>query len=180
MPHVRLALPLLAAVLGASGTPATSASTADAGVGPAVTVVFVQPERFTDVGDREVASPNVRAAFLRALERHLQRSTAPRLDPGQTLVVTITDVDMAGAFEPWRRTGSDVRIVRDIYPPRITLSFRLADAAGDTVRAGELRLVGVDFLARPTMPSTDPLMYEKALLDDWLSEELGSLRAADR
>ena len=171
-----LLLPVLVTLLQWSPV---AAADADVAAAP-VTVAFVQPERFTDVGDREVTSPNVRAAFLRALERHLQRSAGARLVPGQTLTVTITDIDMAGAFEPWRRTGTDVRIVREIYPPRINLTFRLTDASGATEREGARKLVGLEFLARPTLPTSDPLVYEKALLDDWLGDDLGPLRAADR
>lgn len=147
---------------------------------PVVTVVFVHPERFTDVGDREVTSPNVRAAFLRALERHVLRSATARLAPGERLTVTITDIDMAGAFEPWRRTGTGVRIVRDVYPPRIDLAFALTDASGAPIREGRRQLVGMDFLARPTLPSTDPLVYEKALLDDWIGVELGAALTVGR
>jgi hypothetical protein len=180
---MRCRLPIVAlgfTVATASAAFAETGSPAAAATPSPVRVVYVHPERFTDVGDREVTSPNVRAAFLRTLERHLQRSAAPRLAPGETLTVTITDVDMAGAFEPWRRTGSDVRIVRDIYPPRIELTFKMTDASGATVREGTRKLVGLEFLARPTLPSSDPLVYEKALLDDWLGDDFGALRAAGR
>ena len=44
------------------------------------------------------------------------------LPAGQTLTVTFTDIDLAGDFEPWRGgQAMDIRIVKDVYPPRMDL-----------------------------------------------------------
>jgi hypothetical protein len=139
-----------------------------------VSVAFVEPETFTDIGDRDIPSPRVREAWLNELRRHIERRAASLLPAGATLAVTITDIDMAGGFEPWRRAGPDVRIVRDVYPPRIDLRFVLADAQGTVLREGERKLRDLAFLMRPTLHPTDPLRHEKALLDDWLDRELGT------
>jgi hypothetical protein len=67
----------------------------------------------------------------------------------------------------------DVRFLRDIYPPRITLQFTLTDANGQVIDQGERRLSDTGYLFNSSLPSnTDPLRYEKRLLDDWLRREL--------
>jgi hypothetical protein len=89
------------------------------------------------------------------------------------LEVTFTAVDLAGEFEPWRGPQwGDVRIVRDLYPPRLGLEFRLVDAAGRVVRTGQRALSDLAFLMKLTGGfRDDPLRHEKALLDDWLRAE---------
>ena len=64
----------------------------------------------------------------------------------QRLVVTISDIDMAGAFEPGRRHLWQVRIIRDVYPPRIDLAFTLTDADGAVVKSGERKLRDVSLM----------------------------------
>ncbi|HEX2101696.1 MAG TPA: DUF3016 domain-containing protein [Candidatus Synoicihabitans sp.] len=139
-----------------------------------VEVVYVDQDKFTDVKDRYGANERANPGYLRELKSHVERTAARRLNEGQKLTITITDIDMAGDFEPWRSPQfQDVRIVKDIYPPRVNLSFRLTDAAGAVIAEGERELRDLSFNMRaPTVPTNDPLRHEKALLDDWLRKEL--------
>jgi hypothetical protein len=82
---------------------------------------------------------------------------------------------MAGEYEPWRPRAYGVRIVRDVYPPRIDLRFRLAAADGSLLKEGECKLRDPAFMATALLYfRDDPLRYEKALLDDWLERELSA------
>ena len=68
-----------------------------------------------------------------------------------------------------------MRIVRDIYPPRLGLEFRLLDPAGRVVRSGSRALSDLAFLLKITGGfRDDPLRHEKALLDDWLRAEFAA------
>jgi len=155
----------LAAPLAAADRPAGST---------AVEVTYAEPEKFTDVQDSFGASERPNENYLRLLKEHLQRVGAKRLADGQRLSVTITDIDMAGDFEPWRSPQfQDVRIIKDIYPPRIDLTFQLTDASGAVIAEGERELRDLSFNMRSTgLPTNDSLRHEKALLDDWLRREL--------
>jgi hypothetical protein len=79
---------------------------------------------------------------------------------------------MAGEFEAWRPPAGEARIVKDIYPPRIDLAFRLAGDDGKVIKEGERRLRDPAFLAGANRYPDDPLRYEKALIDRWLEQEL--------
>lgn len=95
-----------------------------------------------------------------------------RLPPSYRAEVVITDVDMAGEFEPWRRSGfDDVRIVKDLYPPRINLSFRVVNAAGETVLNGDRKLRDLNFMYAARPLNSDPLRHEKELLAKWIRKE---------
>lgn len=138
-----------------------------------IRVEFPGSQRFTDIqafpgNDRQ------REANLDELRRHIERRAAPLLAAGQRLDVTITDVDMAGRAEPWRTRAPEMRIVRDVHPPRIDLHFRLSDDAGTVLRSGEASLRDPMFMARGRGYASDRLRYEKALLDEWIEREFGS------
>lgn len=161
---------LLLALLGGGTTSAVVQADPSA---PAsrVRVEYLQPEKFSDVGEGRYGSDRQRTAYLEMLRKHIQQRAGRLLPAGQSLVVPITDVDMAGSFEPWRR-HYDVRIVRDIYPPRIDLQFQLVDGNGNVLEAGERKLRNVAFPAGAILyGSSDVLRYEKALLDDWLERD---------
>ena len=92
---------------------------------------------------------------------------------GCKLAITFTDIDLAGDFEPWHGPRTDdIRIVRDLYPPRLALTFRVTDADGRVVQEGRRELRDLAFLFKlPSVFRDDPLRHEKALLDDWLDRE---------
>ncbi|MDR0902888.1 MAG: DUF3016 domain-containing protein [Opitutaceae bacterium] len=147
-----------------------------------VTVTFERPENFTDVKDSFSGSlDKVRDGYLEDLARHLKENASRLLGDGQKLAVTITDVDMAGDFEPGHGPAAmDIRIVRQIYPPRINLSFKVTDAAGATVREGARQLRNLDFMMDPAaaMRTSDTLRHEKALLDNWINSDLSGLESS--
>jgi len=137
-----------------------------------VEVQYVHAEEFADVGNRRFSDERIRAAYLDQLRGHLAKRAAALLAAGERLSVSITELDMAGEFEAWRPPSGEARIVKDIYPPRIDLSFRLAAEDGKLIKEGARKLRDPAFLAGANRYSDDPLRYEKALIDRWLEQEL--------
>jgi hypothetical protein len=79
---------------------------------------------------------------------------------------------MAGEFEPWRGPQAcSVRVMLDIYAPRIRLEFRLIDRDRKVVSSGARDLRDPLYLTRAGLLSTDPLRYEKYLLLEWFQRE---------
>jgi hypothetical protein len=139
-----------------------------------VTVVFSHPEKFTDLRDNASDSDNERgrARYLPPIEEYLEQQGESRLAPGQKLTITFTDIDLAGDFEPWRGPQfNDVRIIKEIYIPRLTFSFKLTDANGQVIKEGERKLQDMSFQMRIDGFRDDPLRYEKGMLGDWLRDE---------
>ncbi|PAW63500.1 MAG: hypothetical protein B9S34_14200 [Opitutia bacterium Tous-C1TDCM] len=162
----------------AGAAPALSATPVPAPA-PAVEVVFLEPAKFTDVRDRDYGNYE-RTTYLDQLREHLQRRGALYVPAGGKLAVTFTDIDMAGDFEPWRGPQfGDVRIVKDIYPPRLVIAFQLTDAAGNVVAQGKRELRDLAFLMKIHGGFRDDTMrHEKALLDDWLGQEFTRVKKA--
>ena len=138
-----------------------------------VAVSWADPATFSELrqsGNRWEAQ---RGDWVRQLAEYVRKRAAPQLQPGEQLEVTLTDIRRAGRFEPWHGSRWDsTRIIRDIYPPRIELEFARTDADGRVIAEGARQLTDMAFMmgASP-MNSSDPLRYEKRLIDDWLSRE---------
>ncbi len=137
-------------------------------------VDWTDPQKFADVRENPASSPAARnpEEWLGSLARWLEQRADRVLPPGERLEVTFTDIKRAGAYEPWRGPQwMDVRIIKDIYSPRIDLRFTLRDANGNVISEGSRSLKDLAFLRRGTLENDDPLRYEKRMLDDWLRTE---------
>lgn len=137
-------------------------------------VTFVDPEKFTDAADAQRGSDWGREANLDELKNYIQDRANVYVREGQKLTVSITDVDLAGEIEPWRSSQlRDARIIKDIYAPRIDLSFKLTDASGAVIKEGTRHLTNPTFTMNIYPNRNDPRVYEKGLLDDWMRNEFG-------
>lgn len=164
MKIVTTLLAALALGLAASGAPAQDSR---------VSVVFAEPEKYTDFRLSCVSRDADARALMGELERFLQVTAARRVPDGQRIEITVTNIDMAGEIETWRGPGRcDLRVVKDVYPPRIDLQVRLIGADGAEARAGTRRLRDSSYLTHAAPVTADHLRYEKALLLDWLRSEL--------
>ena len=138
-----------------------------------VSVTYVNPEQFTENRLYGWQDRFNRIDYLAQLKAYLIKQGQAILKPGQSLHVDITDIRLAGAYEPWRGPQWDyVRIMRDIYPPRIDLTFQLTDQDGKVLREGKRALRDMNYLhsgAGLQAASGASLYYDKALLRRWLS-----------
>jgi hypothetical protein len=158
---------LLAGVCGQSFASDTAAAVP---AGPRIEVNYVNPEKFTDFTDTASGSERGAEAYRALFKEYLETEAVRFVPQGMRLALAITDVDMAGDFEPWRGSQfSDIRIVKDLYPPRINFTYKITDASGAVVREGEEKVRDMNFqMSGLTSMANDSLRYEKALMDDWL------------
>jgi hypothetical protein len=152
------------------------------GDGP-VQVRWADPATFTELRYSRNRWEAQRGDWVRQLADYLQERAGKRLAPGQRLDVELTDIKRAGDYEPWHGVQwNDVRVMRDIYPPRISLTFTLRGADGQVLDQGERKLIDSSYLFNSSIGmSNDPLRYEKRLLDDWVRREFrGDAEVAGR
>ena len=176
------ALPLAAALAmagcastGDKGMLAADAPRALPESGP-VSVRWNDPATFTELRHSRNRWESERGDWLNTLAEYLRKRAEAQLAAGERLELTITDLDLAGDYEPWLGLQhQDTRIVRDIYPPRMTVQVRHFDASGALVSEGERKLSDPAFLlgANP-IGNSDPLRFEKRMIDSWLRRELNT------
>ena len=159
-PSILLALAGLASMAAGAQSPAS------------VEARFENPKHFTDFRvDRWRDGAQTRA-LVDELRRWIEHEAPRHIPAGSKLTVTVTDIDMAGEFEPWHRADAmDVRVVRDIYPSRVNLAFSLADDTGKVVKEGERKLVSTLLSSGSLRGGDGTLGYEKTLLREWLVRE---------
>ena len=152
----------IAPLAAAAATPAESS----------VSVTYVNPEQFIENRMYGRQDRFNRIDYLAQLKAYLIKQGQAILKPGQSLHVDITDIRLAGAYEPWHGPQWNyVRIMRDIYSPRIDLNFRLVDQDGHVLREGKRVLRDLDYLhSGLSLPGATggSLYYDKALLRRWL------------
>jgi hypothetical protein len=170
MKNTRLTLSLLLVVGALTGVRAGDAKDASR-----TEVNFANPEKFADAADGPRGSDFGRDANLQELREYIQKRADVVLPEGQRLTVTVTDVDFAGEVEPWRTPQmNDARLVKEIYPPRINLDFRLTDASGAVIKEGNRRLTDLTFMMNLHGPDrSERRLYERDLLDKWIRQEFG-------
>lgn len=140
-----------------------------------VTVSYVNAPGFADAGPTAWE----REATLKALSAHLQALGQRHLPAEQTLQVDVLDLDLAGALKPSRRAGQDLRVVKGAADwPRINLRYTLV-ADGKPVLSGEERVADMNYAAGiASQRNSDPLHYEKRMLDTWFKARIVERRAA--
>ena len=136
-----------------------------------VSVNYVNPEEFSEVKEFGQQDRFNGANYLKPLKAYLIERATKMLPAGNRLEVSITDIKLAGGYEPWHGAQlMHVRFMKDVYPPRMDLSFKLIGSNGEVLREGSRKLRNLGYLQsgmmRPT--DTDPLRYDKALIDSWL------------
>jgi Protein of unknown function (DUF3016) len=133
-----------------------------------VTVSFIHPETYTDASLSGGHTTKADQWTFDEIGRYLE-SLGARLPPQQVLTLDVSNVDLAGKIEWWRRRDAyNLRILRDVYPPRFRLHHRLAEG-GRTLLEAEESVVDPMYLANSALyfTPTDPLRFEKAMLRNW-------------
>ena len=140
-----------------------------------VSVIFVEPQKFTDV--KQSSWGDNSPELLDQIKSFLCETGESYVSVGLHLEIKVTDISLAGKFEPWRGPQfDDVRIVRSIYPPCFKLDFRLTDEKGNIVKEGTREISDLAFQLRTAWPLSDHLRYEKDMMRDWFRQEFGRAR----
>lgn len=151
-----------------------SSTTTDANTGP-VKVEYVEPEKFTDVRERWSKTNPVKNSHLLSWKSYVEKQAAKALKNGQSLNIQFIDIDLAGDIEPSTRSNMmDVRVIKDLYPPRLKFTYQLKDSQGNTIKTGEENIRDIGFLMGSQINTTDTLRHEKKLFERWLKEAIKS------
>ena len=146
------------------------ATTAPQALPTNVTVTYQDSDKFTDA--RPSFGSTTDQGYLDSLSEHVRRTAGQYVKPDQKLDVTVTDIDLAGDFIPTRAGMDQVRIVKDIYRPRMTLTFKLTGADGKVIKEGPRTLTDSFFMSTvDTINRDEPLFYDKEMLSTWLRDE---------
>ena len=135
-----------------------------------VSVTTANPDSFTPVPSAKKESKAERRAWVEALSEHMADRIAEALRDGERAEVNISDIRRATAM-----SGASSQ---DVVPPRIALTFKRLSAKGKVVQTASRTLQDNALQLKGRRYENDPLRYEKALVDDWVTKEFGAVAAA--
>lgn len=132
-----------------------------------VTVTYTKPDDYTDLA---------RGAYDR--DRVLKQFTdyfatlEKKLPPGENLKIDVLDIDLAGRMYP-RRNGDEIRVLNGGADwPRMHLRYTL-EKDGQVLRSGDDNIANMNYQqSRSSYFDSDPLRYEKQMLDDWFTKAI--------
>ena len=144
-----------------------------------VSVAWADPATFTELKASGNRFESAQGDWLIQLAKYMRKQADKQAAPGNKLELTIGDIQRAGRYEPWHGLDrQNIRMIRDIYPPRMTVKYRETDASGAVVAEGERKLTDMAFMVNSGMINdSDPLRYEKRMIDSWLRRDFNRTAA---
>ncbi|MFQ3235001.1 MAG: hypothetical protein ACI9C4_000554 [Paraglaciecola sp.] len=137
-----------------------------------VEVTWQNPEEYRDVRPANESRKRFANNTFNKLDGYLGE-LAESLPEGQKLLMTVTNLDLAGevwpaSFVGLGHSGSNVRLIKSIYIPRMTFSYQLLGRTGEVLQQGEEKLKDTSFQDRANrFFDSEPLRYEKNMLRQW-------------
>ncbi len=140
---------------------------------PVVEVAFEKPENFMDAYPRSRGgSDKELQETLADIKRIFAEQAVRYLKPGDRLKVTVTDLDLAGEIEPGPSGVLDLRILRSITWPRMTVRYTFTRDGKETSAEAKLSDPGYQD-ASGICATSGRLCYEKQMVGRWLQRQFG-------
>ncbi|MBL4823287.1 MAG: DUF3016 domain-containing protein [Colwellia sp.] len=130
-------------------------------------------EKYRDIHPGNEGRKSFREHTFKTFEKHFAK-LAERLPAGQLLKINVTDIDLAG--DTHFGGINQLRIIKDIFSPRMNFSYQLVNADGSIVTSGEIVLKDMNFMMGSNLKYRNKsLGYEKKMLDDWFADTFKEL-----
>ena len=136
-------------------------------------VKWTNPDKYRDIYPNSNESrKNFRAHVFKNFDKFFAK-LAIKLATDQTLKIDVTDLDLAGdvnfgSSEFPLRTMDRIRVVSDLYFPRIKFSYQLVNSNGEIVAADKLNLKDMNFMLGNNLRyQNQAFSYDKKMIADW-------------
>jgi len=136
-------------------------------------VTWKDYKSYRDINSGTEGKKQFRERTFKAFEKHFAK-LAETLPEDHQLKIEVTDVDLAGDTNV---AGiSRVRIIKDLYIPRMEFSYQLLDSNSKVILTDEVKLKDMSFMSKSQLKYRNkPLGYEKKMLDDWFEATFNAL-----
>lgn len=142
-----------------------------------VSIMWQNPADFSDVEATIGVQSKFEEYLFTQLTKELAKLANKHLSAQQKLELIVTNVDLAGDLQPtFGGTADEVRIVSDLYPPKIAFEYTLTDN-GNVISSGSEKLKDMGYLMGIQQVGNDPFPYEADLLTDWFKKNIEPILA---
>jgi hypothetical protein len=137
-------------------------------------VHWQSPEKYTDIKSGNQS----RANMLRSIDKSFTKEfaeLAAKLPAGYRLVVTVTDLDLAGELDPIpSQMVHQIRVLKNIDFPRVRFDYRVLNTTGTVLSDGkDVVLKDMQYLSGISRAqSSDSFYYERRMIRDWFNKNV--------
>jgi hypothetical protein len=137
-------------------------------------VQWQNPESYSDIRSGNQTNKSRMRSIDNALGKEFTELAA-KLPEGYRFEVTVTDLDLAGEIDPIpTRSMNQIRVLKDIYFPRMTLDYRLLDANGAVqMEQKDVKLKDMQYLSETNSVDSNQSYYsERKMIRDWFDKDI--------
>lgn len=142
----------------------------------AIKVNWVNPEKYSDIRPATGTRKSYQERVIKGLDK-VWADLAKKLPAGYSMEVSIKDVDLAGDVNPmYRVNNTEVRVIKEIYFPRMTFDYVLFDQNKQQVlKQTDVKVKDMGFMMSSQMNHRNKYQeftYEYAMLKRWFDKVL--------
>ncbi|WNC69110.1 DUF3016 domain-containing protein [Thalassotalea nanhaiensis] len=129
---------------------------------------WVDPDKYTDIRPGNESRSKMQKRVFKELGKHFSELAA-KLPEGQTLKISVTNIDLAGDVRYMVGPNNDtIRIVEDLYFPKMKFDYQLINSDKSIISTAKADIKDMSFNTgvRSSM-SSEAFQYEKNMIDDW-------------
>jgi len=127
------------------------------------------PEKYHDINPGDNNRKSFQDHVFTSFEKHFAK-LAMKLPADQILKIDVTDVDLAGDVN--FGSISRIRIVTELFFPRMKFSYQLVNADKSIAESGEINLKDMNFMMSSNLRyRNDTFGYDKQMIEKWFYKE---------
>lgn len=150
------------------GALALAGLSAQAATPDRVQVTYADSAQFADFGWGKYERERNEKDLALALQ-----SLAKGLAAGQTLHLTMRDINLAGEVEWWRLPGRELRVMRDITWPVMEFDYEVRGSEGQVLKQSSARVSDMAYLQGQRLRDDgEGFAYERRMLERWMAQTL--------
>lgn len=129
---------------------------------------WVEPDKFTDIRPGNESRSNMQKRVFKELEQHFSELAA-KLPEGQTLKISVTNLDLAGDIRYMvGPNNATIRVVEDLYFPKMKFDYQLINSDKSIISTAKADIKDMSFnMGVRSSMNSEAFHYEKNMIDDW-------------
>ena len=138
----------------------------------AVKVTWLNPEKYSDIRPANSSRKAYQERVTKAFDKFLGEF-AEKLPAGYSLEITVKDLDLAGDVNPmYRLDNTDIRVIKDIYFPRIKLDYVLLDQNKQQIqKESDVKIKDMGFMTSSNIGYQNrEFAYEYEMMKKWFNK----------
>lgn len=137
-----------------------------------VKVNWQEPDKYTDIRPGNETRAGFQGRVFKDFDQ-MFAELAKKLPDGYLWEVTVTDLDLAGEVRPmFARTLNDIRVIKELYWPRMSFSYTLKDPQGKLVVSAKEQIKDMNFMSHVGVyAGYSNFQYEERMLHDWFDKQ---------